>query len=85
MQMALLSGYLPSMLLSGFIFSIPDMPDVWQYFTMLFPARWYMTVCRACYLKDPNFADLLPCFGAMLFITIVLLVLVTRRFTGRLD
>lgn len=85
MQMALIAGYLPATLLSGFIFSIQNMPSFWQYFTMLMPARWYMTICRSCYLKGSNFLDLSYGFAAMLMIWIVLMFFVVRKFTGRLE
>ncbi len=50
-QLALLGTFLPSFLLSGFVFPIANMPDVLQVVTYLIPARHFVTVLRAIYLK----------------------------------
>jgi drug efflux transport system permease protein len=50
-QLALLGTFLPSFLLSGFVFPITNMPDVLQVITYLIPARHFVTVLRAIYLK----------------------------------
>ena len=85
MQMSLMSGYMPSMLLSGFIFSIPNMDTVWQWFTALLPARWYMTICRACYLKGASFGDLIVPFAFLIVLGLVFFTAATRRFKGTLE
>ena len=51
MQLAMMSGMLPSQLLSGFVFPIESMPTFFQYFTMIFPARWFMQISRDTFLK----------------------------------
>lgn len=85
MQMAIVSGYMPSILLSGFIFSISNMDAGWQYFTMILPARWYMQISRSCYLKAPSFTDLLPAYIALILIAAVLIFAVTKKFRGSLE
>ena len=50
-QLALLGTFLPSFLLSGFVFPISNMPDVLQVITYVIPARHFVTVLRAIYLK----------------------------------
>jgi ABC-2 type transport system permease protein len=85
MQVALIAGFMPSLLLSGFIFSIQNMPAVFQYFTMLLPVRWYTLISRACYLKDPALMDLMPSFGALTLIAIVLIAAVTKASKGTLE
>ena len=57
-QYALIIGLLPTALLSGFVFPIEYMPKFLQYFTMIFPARWYMTIVRAEFLKAAPLSDL---------------------------
>ena len=85
MQMSLMAGYMPSMLLSGFIFSIPNMDTVWQWFTALLPARWYMTICRACYLKGASFGDLIVPFAFLIVLGLVFFTAATRKFKGTLE
>ena len=50
-QFAMVSTYLPALLLSGFIFAIANMPPVLQVATYLFPARYYVTVTKGVFLK----------------------------------
>ncbi len=85
MQMSLLAGYLPSILFSGFIFSIESMSLFWRGFTMILPARWYMQIARGCYLKDPALSDLLVPYAALSVIGIVLATAVTKRFRRTLE
>lgn len=85
MQMSILVGYMPSMLLSGFIFPIENMDKIWQYFTMLFPARWYMTICRASYLKGASFEQMWLPFLALSILGTILFFSAIRKFKGNLE
>jgi len=80
MQFAIVSGLLPSVLLSGFVFPIESMPRFFQYFTMVFPARWFMVISRDLFLKGTNLPDLVVPFGALLLINAILLTVAVRRF-----
>ncbi|HSI82527.1 MAG TPA: ABC transporter permease [Candidatus Methylacidiphilales bacterium] len=42
-QAALNAGFLPAMMLSGFIYEISSMPHLLQYITCLLPARYFVT------------------------------------------
>lgn len=85
MQVSIMAGYMPSMLLSGFIFSIQNMDQGWRYFTGLFPARWYMTICRACYLKDALIGDVIVPFSIMTILGIFMFFAAVKRFKGNLE
>jgi len=80
MQFAIVSGLLPSVLLSGFVFPIESMPRFFHYLTAVFPARWFMAISRDLFLKGTNLADLAGPFLALIAINVVLLTLATRRF-----
>jgi drug efflux transport system permease protein len=43
--------FVPSFLLSGFVFPISNMPTVIQWITYLVPARYFITLLKAIYLK----------------------------------
>jgi len=85
MQISLMTGYMPSMLLSGFVFSISNMDKIWQVFTMIFPARWYMTICRACYLKEAGFVDLWKPLLALTVLGIIMFMAAKTKFRGDLE
>ncbi len=50
-QLAMLSSFLPAMLLSGLMFDIGSMPKVLQLVSLLIPARYFITVVRGVFLK----------------------------------
>lgn len=50
-QMGMLSSFLPAFLLSGFIYSIDNMPRAIQVVTYIVPARYFIAVLKALYLK----------------------------------
>jgi drug efflux transport system permease protein len=50
-QMAMVLTFVPSFLLSGFVFPIANMPAVIQGITYLVPARYFIFLLKAIYLK----------------------------------
>jgi ABC-2 type transport system permease protein len=72
-QFALLSGFLPSLLLSGFLFEIDSMPQPIQWLTYIVPARYLIPPLQSVFLVGdvwrlflPNIAILLA-FGGFFF------------------
>ncbi|MDD3626797.1 MAG: ABC transporter permease [bacterium] len=51
MVISFLSTLLPSIILSGFIFPIKNMPVAMQYITYLIPSRHYIVILRDIFLK----------------------------------
>jgi ABC-2 type transport system permease protein len=50
-QLALLASFLPTLMLSGFIFPIASMPPLLQAITRVVPARYFLTTLRGILLK----------------------------------
>ncbi|HSO10368.1 MAG TPA: ABC transporter permease, partial [Desulfoprunum sp.] len=50
-QMAIITGFMPTLLLSGFVFAIENMPLPLQILTYIFPARYFIAILRGIYLK----------------------------------
>ncbi len=50
-QLGMLSSFLPGYLLSGFIYSIQNMPKVIQFISYLVPARYFVTIFNGVFLK----------------------------------
>ena len=78
-QLALLSSFLPTLMLSGFIFPIPSMPAVLQAITRIVPARYFLVVLRGVLLKGVGTAVLWPELAALGVIAVVLLGLASVR------
>ncbi len=85
MQLAMVSGMLPSSLLSGFIFPIESMPAFFQYFTMILPARWFMKISRDIFLKGSSLPELIGPFMALGVICFLMIVLASRQFKKDLE
>jgi len=65
LQAAMLVAFLPTFMLSGFIFPIASMPEVLQYVTTLVPARYFLVALRGVVLKGLGLADLGPSLVAL--------------------
>lgn len=50
-QMGTLTSFLPAFLLSGFIYSIGNMPRIIQAVALFVPARYFMNIARGVFLK----------------------------------
>jgi ABC-2 type transport system permease protein len=50
-QLALLTSFLPTLMLSGFIFPISSMPEFLQLVTHIVPARYFLVALRGVVLK----------------------------------
>ncbi|OGS12325.1 MAG: multidrug ABC transporter permease [Elusimicrobia bacterium RIFOXYA2_FULL_58_8] len=85
MQFSMISGLLPSMLLSGFIFPVESMPVFFQYLTMLLPPRWFMAAARGITLKGANLAELAVPFLALGFLSAAMLALAIKKFKTDLE
>jgi ABC-2 type transport system permease protein len=59
-QMAILVTYLPSLLLSDFVFPIVNMPSILQKITYIVPATYYIDILSGLYLRNLAFLDLWP-------------------------
>jgi ABC-2 type transport system permease protein len=83
-QIALLVTFLPAFLLSGFLFSIEQMPVALQWITRVIPARYYVSVLKKIFLKgtptDLLAADLVP----LAVFAFLLAMVATRSFHKRL-
>jgi ABC-2 type transport system permease protein len=83
-QIALLITFLPAFLLSGFLFSIEQMPVVLQWITRILPARYYVSVLKKIFLKGTPTALLYTDLVPLTVFALVLAVLATRAFHKRL-
>jgi ABC-2 type transport system permease protein len=50
-QLSMISSFLPAFLLSGFIYSIDNMPPVIQVVSRIVPARYFVTILKGIFLK----------------------------------
>jgi len=72
--------YFPSVLLSGFMFPIANMPPPVRYLTYANPLRYFLVILRGIFLKGAGPATLWPQMAALLIMGLVTLFFTTRRF-----
>ena len=78
-QAAMLSSFLPTLMLSGFIFPISSMPTALQLVTYLVPARYFLVALRGIVLKGTSLWLLLPEMGALTVYAAGMLALASLR------
>jgi len=82
-QEAFLSSFLifmPTMLLSGFMFPVSSMPPVFRWLTLANPLRHFLEIVRGVFLKGVTAADVAAQLGALALIAALLLTASVRRF-----
>jgi drug efflux transport system permease protein len=84
MLTAILASMLPSILLSGFIFPISQMPRILQILTTVVPARYFIEILRDIYLKGLGLEYFWKETLYILIFGFVTLVLAAWRFQKRL-
>lgn len=77
--LAVLTSLLPSILLSGFIFPIGNMPKIIQFFTYLVPARYYIKSIRYIILKGASFSSFSSQIFSLLIFSLFLLLIILKR------
>jgi len=83
-QMGIISSFLPAFLLSGFVFSIENMPVVVQAVTHIFPARYFVTLVKAIFLKGIGISLLWTELGFLLAYCTIVFVAATRKVGSKL-
>jgi ABC-2 type transport system permease protein len=78
-QLALLTSYLPTLMLSGFIFPIASMPEAMQYVTYIVPARYFLVALRAIVLKGVGPSMFWEDLVALVAFAVVILGLASLR------
>jgi ABC-2 type transport system permease protein len=72
MYLAFLVSILPTILLSGFVFPVSSMPRLVQLIADLVPARYFLTMLRAIYMKGAGLdAVLQPLLVILLFAAVL--------------
>jgi ABC-2 type transport system permease protein len=87
-QQALLTSFLilmPSVMLSGFMFPISNMPDPVRYATFLNPMRWYLEILRGIVMKDVGIFALWPAIVAQIALSVTFLSIAIGRFKKTLS
>ena len=82
-QTAILITYLPSLLLSNFVFPVVNMPTILQMVTRIVPATYFIDILNGLYLRDLGITMLWPSYlvliGMFAFLCILNFALLKRE------
>lgn len=84
-QIGVVTSMLPTLLLSGFLFPVENMPWPLQALSTVIPSRYFIVVLRGVLLKGNGIDVLWGEFLAMASFALVMILLSTAKFRRRLD
>jgi ABC-2 type transport system permease protein len=78
-QMAILVSYLPSLMLSDFVFPLHNMPVALRIISYLVPARYFIDILNGLYLRDLGLSYLWPDYIVLLAMSLILTGLTFKK------
>jgi ABC-2 type transport system permease protein len=82
---SLVGMMLPTILLSGFIYPIENMPKVYGYVSYLLPPRYFIVIIKSIMIKGTGFLYVWKETLILLFMTILFIGISVRKFKIRLQ
>ncbi len=83
-QLAMVLTFLPSFLLSGFMYAISNMPAPIQVMTHVIPSRYFVALLKGIYLKGAGLEILLGEAALLTLFSVAMLVLAIVKFKKKL-
>ncbi len=84
-QMALIVSFLPTFVLSGFVFPIRSMPAVVRAVTFIVPARYYLVALRSIVLKGVGLEAFASDLAALAIFGVVVIGLAALRLAREME
>ena len=85
MFISMIALMLPTIILSGFIYPIENMPVVLQILSNVMPARWFVTILRAIMLKGVGILYIWKETLILVGMTLFFIAMSVRKFRIRLE
>lgn len=76
---------LPTLLFTGFLFPLENMPIGFQWFSNIVPSKWFFLIFQSVMLKGLGFADVWKEMSILFFMMIFLTVISLKKFNTRLQ
>jgi ABC-2 type transport system permease protein len=84
-QIAIIAGFLPTLILSGFVFAIENMPLPLQLLTYIVPARYFIAILRGIYLKGIGLEILWLNALLLTLYAVLMMVAANKNFKFKLE
>jgi ABC-2 type transport system permease protein len=85
MFISMIALMLPTIILSGFIFPIENMPVVLQWVSHIIPARWFISIIRGIMLKGVGISFLWKETLILIGMTLFFVAMSVKKFKVRLE
>jgi ABC-2 type transport system permease protein len=85
MLISLMGMFLPTVMLSGFMFPIENMPWPLQVFSNIVPAKWFYDIVKTIMIKGLGFSYVWKETLILVLMTLIFLVVSIRKFKIRLE
>jgi ABC-2 type transport system permease protein len=82
-QLTMISSFLPAFQLSGFIYSIENMPPIIQAITRVVPARYFVTMLKGIFLKGIGLEVLWPELLALILYAVIIFTIAVRKMRAK--
>ena len=83
-QLAMVLTFLPSFLLSGFMYAIANMPEPIQVLTHLIPSRYFVTILKNVYLKGAGLEIIWAEAVFLFFFGVIMVFIANKKLKKRL-
>jgi len=84
-QLALLTSYMPAMMLSGFVFDLRNVPVIIQIVSQLLPATHFMGLVKTLFLAGDIWPEILRSCSILILYAAVLIAITRRLMLKKLD
>ena len=84
-QLALLTSFMPAMMLSGFVFDLRNVPLVIQWVSAVLPATHFMSLIKTLFLAGTVWPEIIRGCSVLALYALVLVVVNRRLLRKRLD
>ena len=85
MTASLMGLFLPTLLLSGFIYPIENMPKILQWVCLIVPPRWFITIIKDIMIKGNGFIYIWKETLILIGMLIFFMILSIKKFKKRLE
>lgn len=84
LMLSMFALMLPTILLSGFIFPVENMPEILQWISLAMPPRWFITIIKSIMLKGSGFEYIWKETLILVAMTLVFILASVKKFKIRL-
>jgi ABC-2 type transport system permease protein len=85
MIISLVGLMLPAVILSGFIFPVEYMPEIYNYISAIIPARWFITIIKTVMIKGAGFRYIWTETLILAGMTALFIFISIKQFRTRLE